>query len=147
MRHLVFLLIFVPATSIAKPIVTATCGEPVGTRYDQEGGVVRAKADGFSGVNPVFIIDDEKPRTLTFIWGPADWAKGELGARPSAQEAIIISVTGEKITAVRVEEQGVTQMYSLYPSKGLVFFTQHRYITLAGGVPTTSTFHSKCVFS
>jgi hypothetical protein len=146
-HKLVFLLIFIAATATAKPILTATCGEPVGTRYDQENGVVRVKSDGFSGVNPVFIIDDEKLKTLTFIWGPAGWAKKELEMKANAQEAVIILFTEEKITAVRVEEQGVTQMYSLYPTKGLVFFTQHRYITFAGGVPTTSTFYARCSFS
>ena len=145
MYKLAFLLIFIAATATAKPILTATCDEPVGTRYDQENGVVRTKSDGFSGVNPVFIIDDEKPKTLTFIWGAADWAKKELKMKATAQEAVIISFTEEKITAIRVEEQTVTQMYSLYPSKGLVFFTQHRYII--GGVPTASTFYSTCSFS
>ena len=147
MRRVVILLMFASATSTAKPVVTVTCAEPIGSRYDLQDGVVRAQADRFSGVRPVFILDDDKPKVLTFIWGPADWAKRELGVQQSAQEAIIVSVTAEKITAIRTEEQGVTQMYSLYPSSGLVFFTQHRYVALAGGVPTASTFHSKCTFS
>ena len=148
MRKVAFTIIFASATCIARPVLTVICEEPIGTRYDQVSGVVVTKADGFSGVKPVFIFDDEKPKILTFIWGPAEWAQRELGLKPSAQEANIISVTEEKITAIRIEEKGVTHMYSLYPSKSLVFFTQHRFITLAtNGVPTSSTFYAMCAFN
>ena len=147
MRNFAFILIFASATCIAKPALTVLCEEPIGTRYDQVNGVVRIKTDGFTGVKPVFIFDDEKPKILTFIWGPAEWAQRELGVKPSAQEANIISSTEEKITAIRIEEGGVTHMYSLYPSRSLIFFTQHRFITLTGGVPTSSTFYAKCTFN
>jgi hypothetical protein len=147
MRLLFLLLAFFPLAAMCKPVLTATCGEPVGTRYDQENGVLLTKPDGFSGVTPVFILDDEKPKVITFIWGAAAWVQKELDQKVSAQEAVIVSTSKDKITAVRVEEGGVTQMYSLYPQKGLVFFTQHRFITLADGVPTASTFYSKCSFT
>ena len=64
--------------------------------------------------------------------------------RERLQDASIIDSTPEKITAVRVYVGGVTQMYSLYPTKGLVYFTQHRFI--AGQVPTASTFYATCEF-
>ena len=141
-------LLLATTLSNAKPVLTATCGEPVGTRYDQVNGEVVSKADGFTGVAPIFILDDENPKKLTFVWGPAAWARDELKLKANAQEAVVISITSDKITAVRVEGEGVTQMYSLYPGKGLVFFTQHRYIAPhMGGVPTTSSFYAKCAFS
>jgi hypothetical protein len=104
MRLLFLLLAFFPLAAMCKPVLTATCGEPVGTRYDQENGVLLTKPDGFSGVTPVFILDDEKPKVITFIWGAAAWVQKELDQKVSAQEAVIVSTSKDKITAVRVEE-------------------------------------------
>lgn len=132
---------------ICQTTFVARCGEPVGTRYDSNGGQVISKADGFTGVNPIFVVTGETPDKIRFVWGPAQWARDELKLKAHMQEATIISSTPRKITAIRVEAGGVTQMYSLYPDDGLVYFTQHRYITLTEpGVPTTSTFYSKCDF-
>lgn len=149
MRHLALtLLVVLPAMAHAQQALVATCGEPVGTRYDQVGGLIKQQADGFAGVNPVFFVSAEAPTKLRFVWGPAAWARDQLQLRSHMQEAIIISATSEKLTAVRVEPEGVTQMYSLYPDKGLVFFTQHRYIAPhMGGVPTSSSFYANCEFS
>jgi len=105
---------------------------------------VKQQEDGFTGVNPTFIITREAPGRLRFLWGPAAWARDALQMRERLQEASVIDATPEKITAVRVEPQGVTQMYSLYPTKGLVYFTQHRFIV--GRVPTASTFYASCEF-
>jgi len=141
-------LLFVLDPAFAKPILTATCEEPIGSRFDQVSGKVEIRDDGFTGVRPVFILDDEKPGKLLFIWGPAQWAK-DAGVETKALEAIIVSTTADKITAVRLDDQaaGVMQMFSLYPAKGLIYFTQHRYLNAAGGVPNSSTYYARCRFS
>lgn len=140
------LLTFVAAAQ-AKPVLTVTCSQPTGQRFDQVAGNIQPKNDGFDGVNPVFIIDDQRPKIITFIWGPAEWARDALKMKAAAQEAFIVSATEDKITAVRLEGDNITQMYSLFPKKGLVLFSQHRYIDLAGGVPNVGMFYSKCSFS
>lgn len=143
MRNILILFFFVTvAAAHANPIITATCDEPVGTRYDLQNSEVRSQDDGFSGVRPVFIIDDNNPETLTFVWGASNSAKTVFSVKDSVEKAKIISKTDEKITAVRTVDHGVTQMFSLYPRENFVFFTQHRHI----GWPTSSTFYSNCQF-
>ncbi len=147
MRTILACALLVSVVAHAKPVLTATCGQPIGQRLDQVAGSIQSKSDGFDGVNPVFIIDDQKPKVVTYIWGPAEWARDVLKMKAAAQDALIVSATDDKITAVRLEGENIIQMYSLFPKKGLVLFSQHRYIDLAGGVPTVGMFHAKCTFS
>jgi hypothetical protein len=130
------------------PVLTAVCEEPSGVRVDLVGQTIKKGDDSFTGVKPVFIIDDAKPGILTLVWGPTKSVQ-DAGAPSPAVEAQIVSQIDTKITAVRIDdpEYGVVHMYSLYPDKGLVFFTQHRYLNAAGGVPTASTFYTRCRFS
>ena len=147
MKLLVCIIFLLSCSVQAKPVLTATCTQPIGQRYDQFDGSVQQKKDGFDGVSPIFIIDDQRPKILTYIWGPAEWARDALKLKASAQEAVIVSISDEKITAVQIESENIIKMYSLFPKRGLVFLSQHRYIDLAGGVPTVGMFYSKCNFS
>jgi len=145
MRKLLLLLLAAPAIAFAQKPFVARCSEPTGTRYDQIEGKMQLQADGFTGVNPMFIVTADSPRKLTYLWGPAAWAKDALKLRENLMDAAIVDWSPEKITAIRVEPFGVTQMYSLYPTKGLVYFTQHRMIM--DGIPNTSTFYARCEFT
>lgn len=138
-----------PGSGTARePSLTAVCDQPLGTRLDLVGPTIKSGDDSFTGVQPVFIIDEAKPDVLTVVWGATKSVR-DGGVPTSALEATIISRTATKITAVRIDdaEYGVVHMYSLYPNKGLVFFTQHRYLNAAGGVPTASTYYARCQFS
>jgi len=139
---------FLLALSPRSPILTAVCDEPAGVRLDLVGQTIKKGDDSFTGVKPDFMLDDAKPGILTVVWGPTK-ALQDAGVPTPAIEARVISQIETKITAVRVDdpEYGVVHMYSLYPEKGLVFFTQHRYLNAAGGVPTTSTYYASCRFS
>jgi hypothetical protein len=55
-----------------------------------------------------------------------------------------VSNTNEKITAVQVGSAGadVVEMYSLYPARGLLFYTRH-----TGRVATSVTFYASCKVS
>jgi hypothetical protein len=145
MKHLICIPFVLPVLGLAQPTLYARCSEPQGTRFDQVEGEVRQQLDGFAGVNPTFIITKEAPAKLSFLWGPADWARDSLQIQQRIQDAAIIDVTPEKVTAIRVDSGGVTQMYSLYPEMGIVYFTQHRFIM--GSVPSASTFHARCEFT
>ena len=147
MKWLMCAIFLITWNAQAKPVLTATCTQPTGQRYDQVDGSVQQKKDGFDGVSPIFIIDDQRPKVLTYIWGPAEWARDALKLKASAQEAVIVSISDEKITAIQIESENIIKMYSLFPKRGLVFLSQHRYIDLAGGVPTVGMFYSKCSFS
>ena len=147
MKWLVCLLFLLAMNAQAKPVLTANCTQPIGQRYDQVDGSVQQKKDGFDGVSPIFIIDDQRPKVLTYIWGPAEWARDALKLKAAAQEAVIVSISEDKITAIHIESENIIRMYSLFPKRGLVLLSQHRYIDLAGGVPTVGMFYSKCNFS
>jgi hypothetical protein len=142
------LLLMYPSFANSQLIWIARCEEPKGTRVDYVEGQPRQQEDGFSGVNPIFILSTETPNRIKFLWGPAEWARDALKLKERIQEALIIDQTPEKVTAINVQPYGVTQMYSLYPTKGLVYFTQHRMIApQMGGVPSAATFYATCSFT
>lgn len=132
--------------AIAKPVLTVNCDEPNGSRFDQVGNEVQQQADGFEGANPLFIWDDSKPKSLMVVWGIANWAK-DAGVSSNAEEASIVLSNESMISAIAIDEFGAVKIYSLYPDKGLVYFTQHRYMNTMGGVPNSSSFYASCKFT
>src|SRR5690242_11827132 len=92
---------FLLGVSPPKPILTAVCDEPSGVRIDLVGQAIKKSDDSFTGVKPVFIIDDAKPGTLTVVWGPTQ-AVQDAGVPTPAVEAHVISQISTKITAVRI---------------------------------------------
>jgi hypothetical protein len=137
-----------PPAALADLAFIARCGEPVGVKFEQAEADVKQQPDAFAGVNPTFIVTTDAPRRLTFLWGPAAWARDAQKLIENLRDADIIYSSPEHITAVRVEAPGLMQVYSLYPSRGLMFFTQHRMVEAPpGGAPAASTFYAKCEFS
>lgn len=132
--------------AVAKPVLTVNCGEPSGSRYDQIESKIKQQVDGFAGANPLFVWDDSKPKSLMVVWGIAKWAK-DAGLPSNAEEATIVFSSEDMISAVMVDELGAVKMYSLFPGKHLVYFTQHRYLNAMGGVPNTSSFYASCAFT
>ena len=132
----------------AQPTWTATCEVPVGNRYDQVNGKIKESHDDFTDVHPLFVLDDEKPGKLLLIWGATKRAR-ELGRQTKAEEATVVSRSSEKITAILIDSSApaLVEMFSLYPSKGLVFYTKHGNPSIAGVGPFTATFHAQCKFS
>jgi hypothetical protein len=61
-------LIFTSHYSHAGDIISVSCSEPVGVRYDRIGGKIKRNDDGFSGVNPQFVFSKSNPSKLTVIW-------------------------------------------------------------------------------
>ncbi len=128
--------------------MVVNCEEPSGNRYDLVGSEVKQQPDGFKGARPVITVPADPDSTvLTYSWGPAQWA-AEAGMPRTFDQAIIVRRTQDKITAVAVldDPAGVVQMISLFPSKGLVMLSQHKYMQVAGGVPNAGTFYAKCKF-
>lgn len=137
-----------PLDATSQAAFIARCGEPTGIRFEQVDGELRQQADGFPGVNPTFMITNEAPRRLTFLWGPAAWARDAQKLMDNLQDADIILSTADVITAMRIDNGGGTHLYSLFPKRGLLQFTQHRLAEpKAGGAAAASTFHAKCEFS
>jgi hypothetical protein len=130
----------------AEVSLTATCGEPVGTRYDQVQGQIKQEADRFSGANPILVWNEsEGAERMTVRWGDAEWAK-KAGIQPKVGEGTVVIRNQSMISAVVIDGLGAVEVYSMYPQDGLVYFTQHRYINAMDGVPNSSSFYAKCTF-
>jgi hypothetical protein len=145
----IFLGLVFWASPTVRAQIVVTCGEPTGNRYNMVAGEVKPQPDGFTGARPVIIVPVNPDSTvLSYSWGPAQWA-ADAGLPRTLDHAVIVSRTQEKITAVAVfdDPAGVVQVISLFPTKGLVLMSQHKYMQVAGGVPTAGTFYARCKFS
>ena len=127
--------------------MTVTCTEPKGPRIDFYGGKFEEKQDGFAGVKPIFIFDDDKPSSATVIFGPAAWTKEYGYKRDGAFEAAVVVRNSEQITLIASTGTHIAQMYSLFPRNGIGYFTLHKYLPFQDGVASTATFVSRCEFS
>jgi hypothetical protein len=124
----------------AKPYLTVECEAPKGNRIDYEKGKMVASEDGMSGINPLFIFDDNQKDKVTVIWGHSK----KLNIPAKAIEATIVVNDEEfKITAMAIDGE-VVYMYSLFPKEGVVMFTQHRWFM---GIPNSCTFWAKATFN
>ncbi len=130
--------------SHAGDIISASCSEPVGVRYDRVGGKIKRNEDGFSGVNPQFVLSKSNPSKLTVIW-PDSKALG-ASAKQQAHEATIIDINDSMISAVVVYEQQRVNLYTLFPSQGVAFMSTHKNIPLQGGIPSGAIFKLECKF-
>jgi hypothetical protein len=74
--------------ALAKPTLTFARGVPVGNRLEAIGEKMQEDHDGFTDVNPVFVLDDQKPGMLLLVF-PATKAARDLGMKTAAEEAFI----------------------------------------------------------
>jgi len=137
-------LIFTSQYSHAGDIMSASCSEPVGVRYDRVEGKIKRNDDGFSGVNPQFVFSKTNPSKLTVIW-PDSKTLG-ASATQQAHEATIIDINESMISAVVVYEQQRVNLYTLFPSQGVAFMSTHKNIPLQDGIPSGSLFKLECKF-
>jgi len=147
---LTLLLLILTSPAFSESILTAVCEEPGGVRFDFVNGKINTSPDGFSGVNPSFIVIKDKPKKLIVIWGAAKI--GDIQPPANAKEVDIVSITKNQITALEVAPTGdAVIMYSVYPQKGIVYMTQHRYLTIGGtdssGTPNNASYYCKCTVS
>jgi len=130
----------------AKPVLTVTCSEPKGTRYDygkrpgETNVKLRKRKDSFTEVKPVFVMDDTKPKTMLVIWSST-----RSLTKPKAKEAMIVHQTVNQISAVEPYENGVW-LHSLYPKLGIGYFTRHT-TQWFGESSAGNIFHSSCEFA
>lgn len=126
----------------ARPVMTITCNEPNGTRTDFYEGEFQEEQDGFAGVTPTFIFDDKKPQLATVIFKPSGLAKA-MGLKDSSAFNIIVQ-NSDQITLVEATDTNLAQMYTLFPKKGIGYFTLHKYTAGRDGEASTGTLIAKC---
>lgn len=141
---LAIVLLFTSYYGHAEDIMSASCSEPVGVRYDRVGGKIKRNEDGFSGVNPQFVLSKSNPSKLTVIW-PDSKTLG-TSAKQQAHEATIIDINDSMISAVVVYEQQRVNLYTLFQSQGVAFMSTHKNIPLQGGIPSGAIFKLECKF-
>jgi hypothetical protein len=139
----------IPGLLQAESLVTVICDEPRGPRIDYFGNPktdLQEERDGFTGVNPVFILDPAPPQTLTVLWGDVDLSHilpKELLRSPKAERHPIIHRTREQITAVDSYDKGVW-LYSLFPDLGFGVFARHSH---PGGQALGAMYYARCRWS
>ncbi len=136
----------------AKPILTAVCQEPSGPRIDiggliaqQAGKDMKISTDGFTGVTPIFVIDDTDPQKLRYLF---DNTKGatDLGiARRATRSAVIVLQNTDMISSVETSSDTIA-VFSLYPKAGVGFLTYHESNAIGGADAKSVTFVTKCQF-
>jgi len=114
------------------------CGEPKGivmpSTYNH-----KVTADGFNGVQPVVIIEDEK---MTIVWGDSKTA----GGAEKVWTAVVFHRSPESISAIALDSgpQGSAAMlYTVDVKRGYLYLSSHKEIKLLNA-STASTFVSKC---
>lgn len=140
MRAWIFLFIFVPATGFAKPSLIVDCCDLKGMRFDSKNGQTKTSSDGITGFTSKFIFMTYNQDKVMVLWG-------------GSHEASVVRRTKNQITAVRAipsKNPGMVamdevHMYSLYPQRGILYFTLHRYLN--NGVPNSASFYADCKFS
>ena len=131
------------AASAQSQLISAACSEPKGTRYDHVNGQTKQDSDGFSGINPQFVISANNPKRLTVIW-PDTKSMGD-SARQNTHEALIIDSSPDMITAIILYDSRVN-MYTLFPKKGIAYMSTHRQINFGTEVPSGALFYMNCKF-
>ena len=156
----VLVCLFIGEDAWAKPLFTATCEEPHGPRIDYgeelftNAGTAASSLkrelkhgdDSFSGVRPVFIVNDDK--SMTVLWGDtqAPGLPEDLRRPQRAEVAIIIHQSEEQITAVVQLGKSSVWLYSLYPQLGYGLYTRNAHHVI-GHHLVGSMMYSKCQFS
>ena len=129
--------------SHAADIMSASCSEPTGIRYDKEGDKIMRNDDGFSGVNPQFIYYKNNKSKITVLWPDSK----TLGSNAKAQthEATIVDFNEFMISAIALYEHRIN-LYTLFPSQGVAFMSTHKNIPLKGGIASGAIFKLECKY-
>ena len=156
---LAFMLAII-AQAQATEMLTVECDEPVGVRFeygdygtpatkDRSQWKIEINEDRFTGVTPIFLLDENEPQTLVALWGDTKALWGNTKAIPKDPlrviEAEIVYRSDDLITAVGMFRSDVW-LYSLYPKVGWGYFSVHKHKTWLR-YASAATFRAKCRFS
>ncbi len=136
------LLVLSCTSAQARAVMTITCDEPNGSRTDFYQGEFRESKDGFAGIKPTFIFNDKKAKTAVMNLEPAAQAK-EMGFKASNTLNIMVH-TATQITMAAPTQGNLARMYTLFPTKGIGYFTLHRFKDVQDGEASTGTMIAKC---
>ncbi len=127
----------------AAELMSVSCSEPVGIRYDKEDDKLIQNNDGFAGVNPQFIYSKNNPSKITVLW-PDSKTLGS-SAKPQTHEATIVDSNDLMISAIALYEHRIN-LYTLFPSQGVAFMSTHKNIPIKGGIASGALFKLECKY-
>ena len=137
------LLLLLPIPAMSGLLTTIRCKEPTGTRIlAGPAGSFTSAPDGFTGVKPTFILNEKTPQSLMVSFG-ASKIIGDL-IPEAATSASIVEISRDRIVAIEKAGDPIWT-YTLYPSKGVGFFTKTSLGPL--DLPYIATYHSECAFT
>ena len=137
------ILLFISFHGSAADLMSASCSEPAGVRYDKEDDKIMRNDDGFAGVKPQFIYSKNNPSKITVLW-PDSKTLGS-SAKPQTHEATIVDSDKSMITAIALYEHRIN-LYTLFPSQGVAFMSTHKNIPLKGGIASGALFKLECKY-
>lgn len=137
------ILLFISLHGSAADLLSASCSEPVGVRYDKEDGKIMRNDDGFSGVKPQFIHSKNNPSKITVLW-PDSKILGS-SAKLQTHEATIVDSDESMISAITLYEHRIN-LYTLFPNQGVAFMSTHKIIPLKGGIANGALFKLECKY-
>ncbi len=133
---LCILLIFLSTPIMASEIFR--CGEPKGTAMwsiDEH----KVSPDGFRGVQPVVIVEDE---TMTIIWGDSKAA----GGQEKVWKAVVFHRSPESISGIVLDTGpagSASMLYTVDVKRGYLYLSSHKNNRILNG-SGVSSFVSKC---
>ena len=132
---LVLILLFLPITARAEVF---RCGEAKGiSMYSTENHKI--SPDGFSGVLPVVIVDDNE---MTIVWGDSKSA----GGTEKAWKAVVIHRSPEAISGIALDASAgnsASMLFTIDVKRGYLYLSTHKESALFNASGAQS-FVSKC---
>lgn len=142
MRLAIYLLLLaIPVTGVTGMAKVFRCGEPKGVAmWSLEGHKVAP--DGFTGVQPVVIVDDDDDKEMTIVWGDSKLA----GGAEKVWKAVVFHRSPESISGVALDSgptASAAMLYTVDVKRGYLYLSSHKDSEPlnASGV---SSFVSKC---
>ena len=129
------------ASSSYAETLTVRCDEPKGVRL-MGIGPPGPHEDGYSGVNPLFIIDSDTPGKATVVFGESTML-GDL--KPDEAKKFPYITTDQRYVIFEHMEHE-NWLYALYPGRELGIFTRVGEMALVN-VPFGAVCHAKCTFA
>lgn len=137
------ILLFISFHGSPADLMSVSCSEAAGVRYDKEDGKIMRNDDGFSRVKPQFIYSKNNPSKITVLW-PDSKSLGS-SAKPQTHDATIVDSNESMISAIALYEQRIN-LYTLFPNQGVALMSTHKNIPLKGGIANGALFKLECKY-
>lgn len=124
-------------------VISASCDEPKGIRFDGNGKRMEQSDDSFTGVKPQFVYSSSNPNKLTVIWPDSKTIKN---GRTNAHEAYLLNLDENQISGMSLYENGRSDIYTLFIKQGIGFMSSHKISEFNSDIATGALYKFKCKY-